>query len=58
MWAPIYSWRHSHRQRIGFEVVQALAPAELKEGPFPGPLPIPQALRKCLWDPDIPWDRM
>lgn len=51
---------HGHRQEMaGAEAVQAPAQAGLGVGSFPGPLPTPpQPPRKCLWDLDIPYQRM
>lgn len=47
---------HSHGQEMdGAEAVRAPA----QERPIPRtPAPLSQPPRKCLWDPDIPWDRM
>lgn len=44
---------------MGFEAVQAPAQAGAGGGAIPRPpAPLSQPPRKCLWDPDIPWDRM
>lgn len=51
---------HSHRQEMdGVEAVQAPAQTGAGGGAIPRtPVPLSQPPRKCLWDPDIPWDRM
>lgn len=51
---------HSHRQEMaGAEAVQAPAQAGAGGGAIPRPpAPLSQPLRKCPWDPDIPYDRM